>query len=116
MLRELRAASRGYFGPPAPELALLSPLARVGLELVAALCGFPGFGWLFSSRMRIGVPLLIIGPSITFGFYPALLVLSGRVAASPLEPLKFLPVVAVASATALAIAEVRRARAVHQGH
>jgi hypothetical protein len=106
-----RAAIRRYFGPVTPDLALLNPPARVVLEFIGALCGFPGFGWLMSSRIWIGLPMLIVGPAIVFGFYPAYLVSSGRVLDSPMEALEYLPFVAVASAAALTFAEARHARA-----
>jgi hypothetical protein len=106
----IRHAMSRYIGPVHPDLALLNPPARVVLEFVAALCGFPGFGWLVSTRMAVGLPLLILGSATVYGFYPAFLALSGHFTDRPLIALEYLPAVAVASATALAVAEVRRAR------
>jgi hypothetical protein len=114
--RGMRAAMRRYVGPVSPELALLNPPARVGLEFLAALCGFPGLGWMMSTRVSIGLPMLIAGPAIVFGFYPAYLALSGHFTDRPLIALEYLPALAVISATALAVAEVRRLRAVRDAH
>ena len=109
----LRDVVSRYVGPVTPDLALLNPPARVGLELVGALCGFPGFGWMMSTRVAVGLPMLIAGPAIVFGFYPVYLVYSGHITDRPLIGLEYLPFVAVASASALAVAEVRRARSKH---
>jgi hypothetical protein len=109
----LRNAMSRYIGPVRPDLALLNPPARVGLEFIASLCGFPGFGWLVSTRMSVGLPLLILGSATVYGFYPAFLALSGHFTDRPLIALEYLPIVAVVSATALAVAEVQRARSAH---
>lgn len=115
--REERGAARGladamrrYVGPVSPDVALLSPVKRVALEFVSALCGFPGFGWLASTRVAIGLPLLCIGPAIVYGFYPAFLAMTGRLSDSPYVALEYLPFLAIVSASALAVAEVRTAR------
>lgn len=107
----VREGVRRYFGPVTSRHALLGPKRRVALELVAAACGFPGFGWLMSARPAIGLPLIIVGSATVYGFYPVYLVMSGRIAASPLVGLEYLPVLAVVSAGALAVAELRTARA-----
>ncbi len=114
--RGVRAAMRRYVGPVSPELALLNPPARVGLEFLAALCGFPGLGWMMSTRVSIGLPMLVAGPAIVFGFYPAYLAFSGHYTDRPLIALEYLPALAVISAAALAVAEVRRLRAVRDAH
>jgi hypothetical protein len=106
----LRESMARYVGPIHPDLALLNPPLRVVLEFVAALCGFPGFGWLVSTRVSVGLPLLVLGAATVYGFYPAFLALSGHFLDRPLIQLEYLPVVAVVSATALAVAEVQRAR------
>jgi hypothetical protein len=111
----LREAMGRYVGPVHPDLALLNAPGRVALEFVASFCGFPGFGWLASTRVGIGLPMMVLGPAIVFGFYPAYLALSGHFVDRPMIALEYLPVVAVLSATTLAIAEVRRARAAHDG-
>jgi hypothetical protein len=108
---QLRHAMSRYIGPINPELALLNAPGRVALEFVAALCGFPGFGWMVSTRMTVGLPLLILGAATVYGFYPAFLALTGHFTDRPLIAIEYLPVVAVISATTLAIAEVQRARA-----
>jgi hypothetical protein len=109
-----RDVVRRYVGPVTPDLALLNPPARVAIEFVGALCGFPGFGWMTSTRVWIGLPLLIAGPAIVFGFYPLYLVSSGHIADRPLIALEYLPFLAVASASALAVAEMRHARSGHE--
>jgi len=110
---QLRHAMSRYIGPVNPDLALLNPPGRVALEFVASLCGFPGFGWMVSTRMTVGLPLLILGAATVYGFYPAFLALTGHFTDRPLIAIEYLPVVAVISATTLAIAEVQRARAAH---
>jgi hypothetical protein len=107
---DIRHAMSRYIGPIHPDLALLNPPARVALEFVAALCGFPGFGWLVSTRVGIGLPLMVLGSATVYGFYPAYLALSGHFTDRPLIALEYLPVVAVVSAATLAVAEVKRAR------
>jgi hypothetical protein len=108
--RGFLAGYDAYIGPVNPDHALLNPPLRIALELVASMCGFPGFGWMASTRVRIGLPLLVIGPAIVFGGYPAFLVLSGHIVARPLMGLEYLPYLSAISTSALAIAEVRRAR------
>jgi hypothetical protein len=107
---DIRHAMSRYVGPVHPDLALLNPPARVALEFVAALCGFPGFGWLVSTRVAVGLPLMVLGAATVYGFYPAFLALTGHFTDRPLIALEYLPVVALVSATALAVAEVQRAR------
>lgn len=108
-------AARRYVGPVSPDTAFLTPTGRVALEFVAAFCGFPGFGWLSSTRVAIGLPMLFIGPAIIYGFYPALLATNGHLSDGPLVAFSYLPVLAVVSAAALAVAEVRAARAARGG-
>jgi hypothetical protein len=111
----VREGVRRYYGPVTARHALLGPVRRVVLELVAATCGFPGFGWLMSARPAIGLPMIILGSATVYGFYPAFLIMSGRINASPLVALEYLPVLAVASAGTLAVVEYRSARAVSGG-
>lgn len=99
-----------YVGPVTPRLALLSPVKRVLLELVSATCGFPGFGWLVSGRVSIGLPMMILGPAIVFGFYPVFLAYSGHFNDGPYVAIQYLPALGVISATALAVVEARYAR------
>jgi hypothetical protein len=107
-----REGIRRYFGPVSTKDALLGPVRRVALELVAASCGFPGFGWLMSARPAIGLPMILLGSATVYGFYPAYLILSGRINDGPLVALEYLPLLALLSAGALAIVEMRAARAV----
>jgi hypothetical protein len=101
---------RNYVGPVTGDMALLTPPTRVLLEFVGALCGFPGFGWMMSTRVAIGLPLLVVVPSVLFGFYPAALAVGGRLAQDPYVTLRLLPFLAVASAGSLAAVEARGAR------
>jgi len=59
-------------------LALLElPRSQVLLiEFLAALFGFPGFGWLFAGYTLTGVLLLYIGPAIAWALIPSLFALS----------------------------------------
>lgn len=106
----LRAGMRRYVGPIRPEHALLNPPLRVGLELLCASCGIPGMGWMMSTRVAIGLPLLAIVPSFVYGFYPVYLAMSGHILDSPYVALRYLPILGVLSATLLAIAERRSPR------
>lgn len=108
--RGLRAGMRRYVGPVRPENALLNVPLRVGLELVCAGCGIPGMGWMMSTRVGVGLPLLAIVPSFVYGFYPVYLALSGHILDSPLIALRYLPFLGVGSATALLIVELRARR------
>ncbi len=99
-----------YVGPVTPQLALLTPVTRVLLELVSATCGFPGFGWLVSGRVAIGLPMIVLGPAIVFGFYPVLLAYTGHFNDSPYVAIQYLPALGAISATALAVVEARYAR------
>lgn len=105
-----RAGMRRYVGPVRPEHALLSPPLRVGLELVCASCGIPGMGWMMSTRVAVGLPLLAIVPSFVYGFYPVYLAMSGHIVDSPYVALRYLPILGVVSAALLAIAERRSLR------
>ncbi len=60
-------------------LALLElPMRQVLLiEFLAALAGFPGFGWLFGGFTLPGVLLLYIGPGLAWALIPSLLALAG---------------------------------------
>lgn len=111
VFRRITSGMRRYVGPISPDVAILTPLKRVALEFVTALCGFPGFGWLMSTRVAIGLPLLCIGPAIVYGFYPVLLALTGHITDSPLVAFRYLPALAVVSASLLAVAEFRRTKA-----
>ena len=103
-------AMRRYVGPVSPDLALLTAPRRVLLEFVSALCGFPGFGWLASTRVSIGLPLLCIAPAIIYGGYPVYLAMTGHLLDSPYVAIQYLPAVALVSASCLAFAEFRARR------
>lgn len=109
--RGLRAGMRRYVGPVKAENAILNPPLRVGLELLCASCGLPGMGWMMSTRVAIGLPLLAVVPSFVYGFYPVYLTVTGHFLDSPYVALRYLPFLGVASATALGIAEWRSRRA-----
>lgn len=104
----LRDRARRYVGPVRPDMALLRPHSRVALEMLAALCGFPGLGWLASGRVIAGLVLLTLGPAFVWAIYP--LYLSYRGFSSPLEPVLYLPALALTSAGALAFLELGAAR------
>ncbi len=105
--RGFRAGVRRYVGPVTPDLAILSPARRVLLEFVGALCGFPGFGWLMSTRVALGLTLLCLGPAIIYGALPVAFSLSGHLLDGPYVTIEYLPAVAVVSAACLAFAEYR---------
>jgi hypothetical protein len=108
--RTFREAVQRYVGPVSPDTALLTPVLRVLLEAVSTLCGFPGFGWMASTRVAVGLPMLCIGPAIIYGFYPVLLAMTGHLSDSPFVAFQYLPYLAAISASALAVAEIRAAR------
>ena len=103
-------AMRRYVGPVSPDLALLTAPRRVLLEFVSALCGFPGFGWLASTRVSIGLPMLCVAPAIIYGGYPVYLAMTGHLIDSPYVAIQYLPAVALVSASCLAFAEYRARR------
>lgn len=108
--RGFRAAMKRYVGPVERSHALLNAPVRVSLELICASCGIPGLGWMASTRVAVGLPLLAIAPSFIYGFYPVYLAVTGHILDSPLEPLRYLPVLGVTSAGLLALAEWHEAR------
>ena len=108
--RGFRAGIRRYIGPVRREHALLNAPLRVGLEFVCASCGVPGMGWMMSTRVAIGLPLMAIVPSFVYGFYPVYLAMSGHILDSPYIAVRYLPVLGVASAVLLAIVERRSLR------
>jgi hypothetical protein len=105
--RGFRAGVHRYVGPVTPDLALLSPARRVLLEFVGAFCGFPGFGWLMSTRVAIGLTLLCLGPALVYGAIPVALAFSGHLSDGPYVAIAYLPTLAVVSATCLALAEFK---------
>jgi hypothetical protein len=108
--RRVSERIRDYVGPVAPGTALLNPWARVLLEAVGSACGFPGFGWLASTRVAIGLALLIGGGAIVYGFFPVALAVTGHWTDSPLVTLSYLPYLSAVSASCLAIAEFKTSR------
>ena len=99
-LRFLRPAA----GPPSQPALLELPRSQVLLiELLAALAGFPGFGWLFGGFTLPGALLLYIGPGVAWALLPSLFALSGgwlhRLGWSTL--LLYLPTTAIASTLVL---------------
>lgn len=105
--RPFRDRISAYVGPAGPHLALLSPVKRVALELVSASCGFPGFGWMMSGRVAVGLPLMILGSGFVFGFYPVFLAFTGHFLDSPYVALQYLPAVGIVSAATLGVTEYR---------
>lgn len=101
------AAVKRYVGPVTPDLALLTPARRVLLEFVGAMCGFPGFGWLMSTRVALGLTLLCVGPAIIYGAMPVAFAFSGHLLDGPYVVIEYLPAVAIISATCLGVAEYR---------
>jgi hypothetical protein len=106
----LRQRTRRYVGPVKPEMALLNPVARVGVEFFCSLCGFPGLGWLISGRVAIGLLLFAVVPIFTWAVYPLYLSVSNEIMAGPYVALRYLPFLAVASAGLLAASQARSAR------
>lgn len=101
----MRERIRQYVGPVDPQKALLNPPLQVVVELYAALCGFPGLGWLISGRVFVGLVLISVVPAFVWALYPIYLCASGRIAASPYLVVDYLPVLSVISGTTLAIAQ-----------
>jgi hypothetical protein len=70
--RDARATVAGYNGQPAgwrQRIPLRYPIAA---EVVGALVGFPGLGWVLGGLPLIGLPLLMIGPAIPWALIPLL--------------------------------------------
>lgn len=109
--RKSRSLSRrleDYFGPIDLDQAPLNAPLRIGVEFFAALLGFPGIGWMVSGRMKVGLPLVVIAPALLWMLYPLYISSAGVVLDRPLQVLAVLPPLAVFSAGALALAEMRR--------
>ena len=110
----LRERARRYVGPVSPDMALLNAPARVGIEYVSSLCGFPGFGWLISGRVLIGLLLMSIGPAMVWAVYPVILSNSSPdFGGHPLAVVRYLPLLALASGTIFALVEYRASRRRH---
>jgi hypothetical protein len=70
--RDARASVASYNSEPAgwrQRIPLRYPIAA---EVVGALAGFPGLGWVLGGLPLIGLPLLMIGPAIAWAFVPLL--------------------------------------------
>jgi hypothetical protein len=98
-----------YEGPVTPDLARLNAPVRILLEFTCALFGFPGFGWVMSTRVVIGVVLMLVGPAFAWCFYPVYLSVSGRLADNVYSLIEYLPLLAAVSAGTLAVVEARTA-------
>lgn len=109
--RSLGQRVRDYVGASGGSDLILSPPLRVGLEFVLALCGFPGLGWLSAGHLATGLALIVIGPSVMWAIAPVLMSLTGGLMTDPFVTVRFLPVLAFASAGSLALVEARSARA-----
>lgn len=105
----LAARYRGFVGSLDGGTAPLNPPLRVAAEFLAALCGFPGLGWMVSGRIGVGLPLIVIVPAIVWALFPLVVSFTGHVFGRPLAVFAMLPAMAVVSATLLALAEVRAA-------
>ena len=77
-----------------PDLARLNPPLRVLIEFTCALFGFPGFGWVMSTRVVVGVVLMLVGPAFAWCFYPVYLSVSGRLAENVYSLIEYLPLLA----------------------
>ena len=106
----LRARVARYVGPVDPRMALLNPPARVATEFFAALCGFPGLGWLLSGCVFTGLMLLCIAPAFIWGIVPMYLVVTGKAAGGAFLAVQYLPGLALGSAATLAYRETQLAR------
>lgn len=111
----LRTRIQHYVGEIEPSMALLNPPGRVAAEFFAALCGFPGLGWLLSGSVFAGLVLICAGPAFVWGLFPVFLVLTGRMATEALLAVQYLPGLAIGSAGVLAYREIQLARRRRQG-
>lgn len=94
-----------------PNAQLLIP------EVVAALFGFPGVGWILSGRASIGVPLILGGSAVSWAIFPLLLSPYGEGQLPHLDPLAleiYLVVSAVLSAITLFAVQVGVGRRRHK--
>lgn len=101
----LRQRFNRYVGPINRSAAPLTPPARVAVEFGAALCGFPGLGWMISGRLQVGLPLIIAVPAMLWAFFPLFISLSGHVFDEPMAVFAVLPAIAVLSSALLAVQE-----------
>jgi hypothetical protein len=106
----LRERARLYEGPITPDLTRLNAPLRVGLEFICALFGLPGLGWALSSRVLVGLILMLSGGIFAWCLYPVFLSVTGLLARDVYLLVIYLPVLAAISAGTLAAAEVRTVR------
>jgi hypothetical protein len=88
------------------DVALLGPRRRVLFEFLGAACGFPGLGWILSGRVALGMTLLVGCPAVVWAVLPMSLSVVGQFGLG-LTFRYLLPVLACASAGALAFVERR---------
>lgn len=108
--RSLKQRARDYVGPIDRSEAPLNPPFRVLAEFFFSLGGFPGMGWLLSGRIIAGLILMCLGPALVWGLVPVALSMTGLLLLSPYSVVIYLPLVAIVSSGALAIAEIRTPR------
>jgi hypothetical protein len=70
--RDARAAVASYNSEPAGWRRRIPLRYPVGAEVVGALVGFPGLGWVLGGLPLIGLPLLMIGPVVPWALIPLL--------------------------------------------
>ncbi|MCA9910823.1 MAG: hypothetical protein KC519_19340, partial [Anaerolineae bacterium] len=69
---DLRQVPKRFSGPMPERLNRIPPLAMIGMEVVGALFGWPGVGWLFAGQTMVAVAMLMIGPAIAWALLPML--------------------------------------------
>lgn len=96
-----------YVGPVDRRRSPLPVVLRILAEFGAATLGFPGLGWMVAGRISVGLPLMLAVPAAIWLFYPLYVAVTGTVVHEPLRLLWVLPAMALISAGALAVAEIR---------
>lgn len=61
-----------YTGTLPPRVQKMPLIYVIMIEVVAALFGFPGLGWLFAGQAVVGVALLCLGPAVSWALVPFL--------------------------------------------
>ncbi len=105
--RSVEQRARDFVAPAHAQHAMLGPRRRVGVEFFTSLCGFPGFGWIASGRVALGVTLMTAVPAFVWAIYPIILSVNGRIADGPFVAVRYLPALAVLSSATLALVEWR---------
>lgn len=98
----MRSTAASYDGPESSGRARVPARYYLMAEAVAAAVGFPGVGWIFRGRARVGLPLALAGPAVAWAVLP-LLTPPSPAGSSVRATVAYLAATTVASVAALAV-------------